>query len=44
VWSCGQVIGLIDDIPSVAELVDRMVKEAEQVIRERMVGALRSSL
>lgn len=32
VWSAGQSVGLIDDIPSCAELVLRMVTEAEEVI------------
>ena len=35
VWTAGQVIGLIDDIPSCNELVSRMVKEAEDIIREK---------
>lgn len=34
VWSCGQVMALIDDIPTCAELIERMVKEAEEAIRE----------
>ncbi len=36
VWSAGQVQGLINDIPSVRELVDRMVTEAEGIVRERL--------
>lgn len=28
VWSCGQVVGLIDDVPSCAELIDRIIAEA----------------
>lgn len=36
VWSAGLVQGLIHDIPSVAELVERMVAEAEDVIRGRL--------
>lgn len=31
-WSCGQVMGLIDDIPSCAELCDRIVAEAEEIV------------
>jgi nitronate monooxygenase len=38
VWSAGQVQGLIHDIPTVAELVDRMVDEAEQIIHERLAA------
>ena len=30
IWSCGQVVGLIEDIPSVQELIDRIMKEAEE--------------
>lgn len=29
-WSCGQSIGLINDVPSCKDLVERMIKEAEQ--------------
>jgi len=32
VWSCGQVMGLIEDIPSCAEFVTRTVKEAEDIM------------
>ena len=39
-WSCGMVAGLIDDIPTVAELIDRIMAEAEQLIRVRLVGLL----
>lgn len=35
IWTAGQVIGLIDDIPDCAELLRRMVDEAEQAIRTR---------
>jgi len=33
VWSCGQVMALIDDVPTCAELIERMVSEAEEAIR-----------
>jgi NAD(P)H-dependent flavin oxidoreductase YrpB (nitropropane dioxygenase family) len=36
VWSCGQVAGLIDDIPTVKELVDRIVTQARAIIGERL--------
>lgn len=39
-WSCGMVAGLIYDIPSCEELLDRIVSEAETIIRERLVKAL----
>ncbi|MCU1646764.1 MAG: nitronate monooxygenase, partial [Nocardia sp.] len=32
IWSAGQVQGLINDIPTCAELVSRMVSEAEELI------------
>jgi NADH:quinone reductase (non-electrogenic) len=32
VWA-GQVVGLIDDIPTVAELIERIVRECEQRLR-----------
>ncbi|MEA2861223.1 MAG: hypothetical protein QOC72_3262 [Methylobacteriaceae bacterium] len=39
-WSCGMVAGLIHDIPSVRELVDRIVSEAEDIINARLMGFL----
>ena len=36
IWSAGQVQGLIHDIPTCAELVSRMVKEAEAIINSRL--------
>jgi len=39
-WSCGMVVGLIHDIPSCKELVDRIMVEAEQIIRNRLIGFL----
>lgn len=38
IWSAGQVQGLINDIPSCAELVSRMVSEAEALINSRLAG------
>ncbi|KAL8801939.1 MAG: hypothetical protein Q9182_004120 [Xanthomendoza sp. 2 TL-2023] len=32
VWTAGQVIGLIHDIPTCAELIDRIEKEAEETL------------
>ena len=34
-------MGLIDDIPTVGDLVSRIMAEAEQIINERLCGALR---
>ncbi len=39
-WSCGMVVGLIHDIPTVKELIDRIMSEAEQIIRKRLEGFL----
>ena len=39
-WSCGMVVGLIHDIPTVKELIDRIMAEAEQIIRQRLTGFL----
>jgi nitronate monooxygenase len=35
-WSCGQVAGLIHDIPTVKELIDRIMSEAEEIIAQRL--------
>lgn len=40
VWTAGLVMGLIDDVPSCAELINRMVAEAEQIIATRLAGML----
>jgi NADH:quinone reductase (non-electrogenic) len=39
-WSCGMVAGLIHDIPTCKELIDRIMAEAETIIRQRMMGML----
>ncbi|WP_372784088.1 NAD(P)H-dependent flavin oxidoreductase [Phenylobacterium sp.] len=36
IWSAGQIQGLIHDIPTCAELIHRIVREAEQIIQERL--------
>ncbi len=36
IWSAGQVQGLIHDIPSCAELVSRIIREAETIIQGRL--------
>ncbi|NKI19257.1 nitronate monooxygenase [Spongiibacter sp. KMU-166] len=40
VWTAGLVMGLIDDIPSCAELVSRIVAEAEDIIENRLQSML----
>jgi nitronate monooxygenase len=39
-WSCGMVAGLINDIPTCKELIDRIMRQAEQIIRVRLEGML----
>ncbi len=39
-WSCGMVAGLIHDIPTVKELVDRIMEEAEDLIKQRLEGLI----
>ena len=39
VWA-GQVQGLIHDIPTCKELLDRMIEEAKQIIGRRLAGSL----
>lgn len=38
IWSAGQVQGLIDDIPTCAELISRIVAEAETMISSRLAA------
>ncbi|HAH08470.1 MAG TPA: nitronate monooxygenase [Alphaproteobacteria bacterium] len=40
IWSAGQVQGLIHDIPTVKDLVDRIIAEAEAIIRTRLERTL----
>lgn len=42
VWSAGMVIGLIDDIPTCQELIERIVSEAEEIIANRLRNLLSS--
>ena len=35
-WSCGMVAGLIHDVPTVKELIDRIMSEAEAIINQRL--------
>lgn len=39
-WSCGMVAGLIHDIPTCKELIDQIMKEAEDIITNRLAGML----
>lgn len=40
VMSAGQVCGIIHDVPTCKELIDRIVAEAEQIIAERLNGVM----
>ena len=35
-WSCGMVAGLINDVPSCEELIERIMREADMLINERL--------
>ncbi len=37
-WSCGMVAGLINDIPTCKELIDRIMNEARESIRGRLAA------
>jgi NAD(P)H-dependent flavin oxidoreductase YrpB (nitropropane dioxygenase family) len=37
-WSCGMVAGLINDIPTVQQLIDRIMADAEAIIHKRLSG------
>lgn len=37
-WSCGLTVGLINDIPSVKELIDRIMAEAAEIVKGRLFG------
>lgn len=44
-WSCGLVAGLINDVPTVAELIARIMDQAQDIIQQRLaqMAQLRSS-
>lgn len=37
-WSCGMVAGLIHDIPTCQELIDRIMQQAEDIVKQRLTG------
>ena len=41
-WSCGMVAGLIHDVPSCKELIDRIMAEADGLIHQRLAGFYQS--
>jgi nitronate monooxygenase len=42
-WSCGMVAGLIHDIPTVKELIDRIMLQANAIIGQRLAGMARNA-
>jgi len=40
-WSCGMVAGLIHDIPTCKELIDRIMADADTILTQRLAGMLR---
>ena len=40
VWSAGMVVGLIHDVPTCAELVSRIVRDAREIISERLMKTM----
>ncbi|MDZ7666606.1 MAG: nitronate monooxygenase family protein [Desulfotignum sp.] len=40
VWSCGMVAGLVHDIPTCKELLDRIMADAKQIIENRLTDML----
>ena len=43
-WSCGMVAGLIHDIPTCKELIDRIMSEADQIINQRLAGFMKGTV
>ena len=39
-WSAGQIVGLIHDIPTIQELVDRIMNEAREIVGKRLLQDL----
>ncbi|CAG2151678.1 NADH:quinone reductase [Cupriavidus yeoncheonensis] len=39
-WSCGMVAGLIQDIPRIGDLIDRIMRQAEEIVATRLQGML----
>ncbi|TDL99143.1 MAG: nitronate monooxygenase [Flavobacteriaceae bacterium] len=40
IWAAGMVVGLINDVPSCEDLLNNMVKEAEDIIKNRLMGII----
>ena len=37
-WSCGMVAGLVNDIPTVEELISGIMSEVDKIIKSRLSG------
>jgi nitronate monooxygenase len=35
-WSCGMVAGLVNDIPTVQDLIDEIMSQADEIINSRL--------
>jgi NAD(P)H-dependent flavin oxidoreductase YrpB (nitropropane dioxygenase family) len=42
IWSAGIAMGIINDIPTCAELLSRFEREGEEIIRGRLMGLVGS--
>ena len=40
-WACGLVAGLIHDLPTVDALIQRIMADADSIIRQRLEGMLK---
>ena len=40
IWSAGTVMGLIKDIPTCKDLIERIVRDAESIIQNRLDRAI----
>ena len=40
IWSAGSAVGLVDDIPTCKELMDRFIKEAVETIEKRLIPTI----
>jgi len=38
---CGQVVGLIHDVPTVKEVIDGIIQGAEEIIRKKLAGLVK---
>ena len=43
-WSCGMVVGLIHDVPTVKQLIDTIMADAEEIISKRLARFAKSAV